>query len=163
MSDGDGALRKAEPGFRWLGVELLAYKEEGAAPFKSISRQTLFSGEGLEGELRYFEIEPAGYSTLERHQHRHAVMILRGRGECLVGDKVLSIAPRDLVAIPPWTWHQFRANAGEPLGFLCLVNRERDKPQLPNEADLAALRADPAIAAFLDDGRHNGEGSGAGA
>jgi mannose-6-phosphate isomerase-like protein (cupin superfamily) len=151
MSGDDGVLRKAQPGFRWSGVELLAYKEKGTAPFKSISRQTLFSGEGLEGELRYFEIEPLGHSTLERHQHRHAVMILRGRGQCLVGDKILAIAPHDLVAIAPWTWHQFRANAGETLGFLCLVNRERDKPQPPRESDLAALRADPAIAAFLDE------------
>jgi hypothetical protein len=29
------------------------------------------------------------------------------------------------------------------------VNAERDKPQLPEEADLAALRADPAIAGFI--------------
>ena len=78
-------------------------------------------------------------------------MILRGRGQCLVGDEILAIAPHDLVAIAPWTWHQFRANAGETLGFLCLVNRERDKPQPPRESDLAALRADPAIAAFLDE------------
>ncbi len=84
---GHGVLRKAEPGFRWSGVDLLAYKEKGTAPFKSITRQTLFSDEDLEGELRYFEIEPSGHSTLERHQHRHAVMILRGRGQCLVGEK----------------------------------------------------------------------------
>jgi S-methyl-1-thioxylulose 5-phosphate methylthiotransferase len=152
VSDGDGVLRKAQPGFRWSEVELLAYKEGGTAPFKSISRQTLFSGEGLESELRYFEIEPSGHSTLERHQHRHAVLILRGHGQCLVGDEILALEPHDLVAIAPWTWHQFRANACETLGFLCLVNRERDKPQLPDETELARLRADPAIAAFLDGG-----------
>jgi mannose-6-phosphate isomerase-like protein (cupin superfamily) len=150
MSDGDGVLRKARPGFRWSGVDLLAYKERGTAPFKSITRQTLFSDEDLEGELRYFEIEPSGHSTLERHQHRHAVMVLRGRGQCLVGERILTIAPHDLVAVPPWSWHQFRASAGEALGFLCLVNRTRDKPKLPNEADLASLRANLAIAAFLD-------------
>ncbi len=26
----------------------------------------------------------------------------------------------DLVTVPPWTWHQFRATADEPLGFLWL-------------------------------------------
>ena len=30
-------------GFRWDGVELNAYKEEGSAPFKAITRQVLFS------------------------------------------------------------------------------------------------------------------------
>jgi hypothetical protein len=29
------------------------------------------------------------------------------------------------------TWHQFLADAGEPLGFLCMVPSERDRPQLP--------------------------------
>jgi quercetin dioxygenase-like cupin family protein len=151
VSDG-GVLRKAGPDFRWSGVDLLAYKQQGTATFRSISRQTLFSVAGLDGELRYFEIAPSGHSTLERHQHQHAIMVLRGSGACLVGDQVLALAPHDLVAVPSWTWHQFRADAGECLGFLCLVNRERDKPQLPGEADLAALRADPAIAAFLDQG-----------
>ena len=48
------------------------------------------------------------------------------------------------------TWHQFRATKGEPLGFLCMVNAQRDKPQLPTPDDLARLKADPKIAAFLD-------------
>jgi mannose-6-phosphate isomerase-like protein (cupin superfamily) len=55
----------------------------------------------------------------------------------------------DLVSIPAWTWHQFRATAGEPLGFLCMVNVLRDRPQLPTEADLTQLKANPAIARFL--------------
>jgi quercetin dioxygenase-like cupin family protein len=143
-------LRKAEPRFRWDGVEHRPYKDADTAPFKAISRQTLFSDPRLLGELRYFEIDPGGYSTLERHEHMHAVLILRVQGSCLVGTRVHGLGPHDLVTITPFTWHQFRANAGEPLGFLCLVNSERDRPQLPTEDDLAALRADPAIAAFLD-------------
>ena len=59
--------------------------------------------------------------------------------------------PNDLVNIPAMTWHQFRAAAGEPLGFLCMVNAQRDKPQLPNEAELAALKCNPAVARFLAD------------
>jgi hypothetical protein len=47
------------------------------------------------------------------------------------------------------TWHQFRADAGEPLGFLCMVNRERDRPQLPTGTQLAELRRDPAVGAFI--------------
>jgi mannose-6-phosphate isomerase-like protein (cupin superfamily) len=77
------------------------------------------------------------------------VLILRGHGQCLVGSEVRAVAPNDLVYIPSMTWHQFRATAGEPLGFLCMVNAERDKPQLPTEDELAALRRDPAVARFL--------------
>ena len=47
------------------------------------------------------------------------------------------------------TWHQFRATQSEALGFLCMVNSARDKPQLPTDEDLAVLQQDPAVAAFL--------------
>jgi quercetin dioxygenase-like cupin family protein len=95
-------------------------------------------------------MQPGGHSTLERHEHVHAVMIFRGRGTCLVGGAVREVAAPDLICIPPMTWHQFRAAKGEPFGFLCMVNAARDKPQLPSEVELAQLKCDPAIAAFLD-------------
>ncbi len=114
------AFRKAAEGFLWDGVAHLPYKDSDSAPFKAISRQTLFSDPRLLGELRYFEIEPGGFSTLERHEHMHAVMALRGRGRCLVGDEVHALQPYDLVTIEPWVWHQFRAGADAPLGFCAL-------------------------------------------
>jgi S-methyl-1-thioxylulose 5-phosphate methylthiotransferase len=136
--------------YRWDDVTCMPYKEDGAAPFKAISRQVLFAEPQLGCELRYFEMDAGGYSTLERHEHMHAVMILRGHGLCLVGDEVRPVKPFDLVTIPSLAWHQFRATEGEPFGFLCMVNALRDRPQLPTEPELAALRANPAIAAFLD-------------
>jgi mannose-6-phosphate isomerase-like protein (cupin superfamily) len=141
--------RRAHDDYGWDGVERLPYKEDDRALFKSITRQVLFSGSELHGELRYFEVAAGGFSTLERHEHMHAVLILRGRGHCLIGGEVKSLETRDLVTVPPLTWHQFRATKGEPLGFLCMVNALRDKPQLPSAEDLARLTADPAIAEFL--------------
>ena len=142
--------RSAHDDFRWEGVDCRPYKEGQDAPFKAITRQVLFADPRMHAELRYFEIAPGGFSTLERHEHMHAVLILRGRGHCLVGDEVRAIETRDLITVPPMTWHQFRATRGEPLGFLCMVNAERDKPQLPTAEDLARLKADPKIAAFLE-------------
>ena len=150
--ENDGTLRAARDDFRWEGVALHPYKEEGSAPFKAITRQVLFSEPDLGCELRYFEMAAGGYSTLERHEHMHAVMILRGLGHCLLGAEVRPVQPRDLITIPAWTWHQFRATESEPLGFLCMVNRERDKPQLPTEEERAAMAANPAVAAFLGGG-----------
>ncbi len=147
--DDSANFRPAQDGFRWDGVELLAYKDDGSAPFKAITRQVLFGRAELGCELRYFEMEPGGHSTLERHEHVHAVMIFRGRGTCLAGGTVREVAAPDLVYIPPMTWHQFRASRAETFGFLCMVNAARDKPQLPSDAELAQLRRDPAIAAFL--------------
>jgi quercetin dioxygenase-like cupin family protein len=146
------AHRAHRGGFRWDGVDLHAYKDEGSAPFKDITRQTLFKRPDMAGELRYFEVAPGGHSTLERHQHVHAVMIIRGRGRCLVGDEVRDVEPLDLVSIDPMQWHQFRAAPAEPLGFLCMVDMERDKPQLPGPRDLADLLANPEIAEFLAGG-----------
>ena len=135
--------------YRWDDVPLLAYKEESAAPFKAITRQVLFGNSELQCEMRYFEVAPGGYSTLERHQHTHGVMILRGAADVLVGGQIRPVKTFDLVHIPPLTWHQFRTTGTEPMGFLCMVNVARDKPQLPNADELAALKSDPAIAAFL--------------
>jgi mannose-6-phosphate isomerase-like protein (cupin superfamily) len=134
-------VRKARDGFHWEGVDVLAYKQEGDAPFKDVTRQVLFEGRDLPTQLRYFEVAPGGWTTLERHQHVHAVMVIRGRGQCLVGDRAYDIGMHDLVSVPPMTWHQFHAAAGEPLGFLCMVTTERDRPQLPAAEEAAALRA----------------------
>ncbi len=148
-------FRAARENFRWDDVAELAYKQDGSAPFKDISRQVLFEEPSLGCQLRYFEMKPAGYSTLERHEHVHAVMILRGHGTCLVGNEVRRVKPHDLVTIPPMTWHQFRADPGEAMGFLCMVNQTRDKPQLPTADEVEALRKNPHIAAFLDSAHHD--------
>src|SRR5215510_9807015 len=151
MAAGETEIHRKASGYRWEGVEELPYKEDGRALFKSITRQVLFADPQLDGELRYFEMAPGGFSKLERHEHMHAVLILRGRGHCLVGEEVSAIETRDLVTVPAMTWHQFRATQGEPLGFLCMVNAARDKPQLPSPEDLAKLERNAKIAAFLRD------------
>jgi mannose-6-phosphate isomerase-like protein (cupin superfamily) len=148
---GTSTIHRKAKGYRWEGVEELPYKEDDRALFKSVTRQVLFADPQLAGELRYFEVAAGGYSTLERHEHMHAVLILRGRGHCLVGEEVRAVETRDLVTVPAMTWHQFRATRGEPLGFLCMVDAARDKPQLPSPEDLARLARNAGIAAFLRD------------
>src|SRR5512142_265343 len=132
-------VRRHRGDFRWDAVDVLRYKDEGAAPFKDVTRQVLFEGEGLPVQLRYFEVAPGGWTTLERHEHVHAVMVIRGKGRCLVGERAYDIGLNDLVSVPPMTWHQFQAAPGEPLGFLCLVTAERDRPQVPGAAEAAVI------------------------
>lgn len=142
-------LRPEQAERRWAGVAVMKYKQEGSAPFRDITRQVLFDDPQLAAQVRYFEMAAGGYSTLERHHHMHAVMILRGHGRCLVGNRVFEVKAHDLVNIPALTWHQFCAPEDAPMGFLCVVNAERDKPQLPGDDDLKALRANPMVAAFI--------------
>jgi quercetin dioxygenase-like cupin family protein len=129
----------ADGGYAWDAVERLKYKDEGSAPFRDITRQVLFAQPDHASELRYFEIAPGGYSTLERHQHTHAVLILRGHGTVRIGPDTHPIGERDLVTVDPLVWHQFEAAADSPLGFLCLVARERDRPQLPSNEQRTEL------------------------
>jgi quercetin dioxygenase-like cupin family protein len=117
--------------YRWNSVPLREYKAEGSR-FKAITRQTLI-GEGAGEEplnfvTRYFEIQPGGYSSLERHHHPHSVMVIRGTGRVVLDDQVHPIGPLDCVYVAPSAVHQFQATGSEPLGFLCVVDRERDRP-----------------------------------
>jgi len=140
-------VRQVSP-FRWEGIGVAPYKHVGTH-FAGITRQLLFDGgDGLSCQLRYFEIEPGGYSSLERHHHAHAIMVVRGSGRVLIAEEIADLAINDLVRVPPLTWHQFRAD-GAPLGFLCMVDCARDIPERPDAAALAALRADPVIAEFI--------------
>ncbi len=135
--------------YTWEGVNVHPYKEDGTH-FKSITRQTLFRGiDDLPVEFRYFEIGPGGHSTLERHCHQHAVMIIRGSGQVLVGDSINPIDLHTVVHIPPMTWHQFRATNQDYLGFLCIVSTDRDRPQRPGEIELEELCRTPAVSDFI--------------
>jgi quercetin dioxygenase-like cupin family protein len=127
----------------WDSVPLKAYKPEGTH-FKDNTRQVLFE-EGMPVQVRYFEIEPGGYSSFEKHEHVHAVMVLQGEGRVLVGNEVFTLRPHDLVYIPPATWHQFFAAEHLPLGFLCLVDCDRDRPVRPSHDEQLAIRNHPII------------------
>lgn len=141
--------RRFREGFFWDEVDVLLYKPAGER-FRDVTRQVLFDApHGLHCQVRYFEIGPGGHTTLERHTHTHAVLILRGEGRVLVGSTIHDVAPFDLIEVPSRTWHQLRANDEQPLGFVCVVDRDRDRPELPHEGDLAELRAHDRVAAFI--------------
>jgi quercetin dioxygenase-like cupin family protein len=140
-------VRQVSP-FRWEGIGVAPYKPNGTH-FSGITRQLLFDGgDGLSCQLRYFEIDPGGYSSLERHHHAHGIMVIRGPGRALIGDRISELAINDLVRVPPLTWHQFRAD-DSPFGFLCMVDCARDVPERPDAAVLAALRTNPEVAEFI--------------
>lgn len=126
-------------GFRWDGVELREYKPGEEDHFRDITRQTLLGRAEDEEELsfvtRYFEVEPGGYSSLERHQHPHSVVVVRGRGRVVLGEDVREVTPFDCVYVAPGEVHRFRAADDEPLGFLCVVDRERDRPEVVPESE----------------------------
>jgi quercetin dioxygenase-like cupin family protein len=76
---------------------------------------------GLKTIMRYFEIEPGGQSSFDRHEHDHGVYILKGRAKVLIGWDVHDVGPGDVVYIAPNEQHQFESVGEGPLGFLCVV------------------------------------------
>jgi len=150
MTDRSKIIRQVD--FHWSGIVKKEYKTDGAH-FRDIVRHTLLGEaddeKNLGSVLRYFEIEPGGYSSLERHRHPHAVIVVRGRGQVILGDRVEPIGHLDCVYVAPGTFHQFHATENEPLGFLCVVDRERDRPLLPTAEERAQLAEHLAVAKLM--------------
>ena len=71
--------------------------------------------------VRYFEVQPGGCTSLDQHDHDHGVLVLRGRGEVLLGQQVTELSFGDAVYVSPREVHQFRCIGDEPLGFLCVI------------------------------------------
>jgi quercetin dioxygenase-like cupin family protein len=119
-------------GFQWQDVPIESYKET-TEHWKGITRRELVGqrGESPQFHLRYFELAPGGYSTLEQHEHEHAVIVQRGRGEVQFGCYIYQVGFGDVIYVSPGDPHQFRnaEDATEPFGFMCIVNAERDRPQ----------------------------------
>lgn len=134
----------------WGDIEPRRYKDEegGPARFRDVTRHALLGADpassrtGLGFELRYFEVAPGGYSSLERHAHGHAVVIVKGRGAVRLGDATEPVSALDVVYVAPHDVHRFLADAGEALGFLCVVDRVRDRP-VAVEEDASAVSASP--------------------
>jgi len=122
----------------WESIERKVYKESGSG-FKSVSRFSLLTDEfpELNSHTRYFEIDPGGYSSLEMHRHPHSVIILKGAGSVILDNEINDVNEHDIIFIAPNTIHQFQADKGEKLGFLCIVDRYRDKPVVPDADQIA--------------------------
>lgn len=121
----------------WEGFEILAYKDTPGS-HQGVIRQNLLKDAPTDYEVRYFEVAPGGYTSFERHEHEHFVVVVAGEGEVRLGDEVSPIQEKDLVRVSGNVPHQFRNKGNEPLGILCVVDRVRDRPQLMNPPEAAA-------------------------
>lgn len=115
-----GVVRRRTGAWSWEGVPARAYAS-GA------ERHVLLGADdgARDVELRYFRIPAGGASALESHAHEHAILILHGRAEVLLGDEVAEAAAGDAVLVASGERHRLRAVGDEDLGFLCtaLVDR----------------------------------------
>jgi quercetin dioxygenase-like cupin family protein len=134
--------------FCWDGVDKQQYKDpakEGVS-FKNVSRQNIVtSKDGVDFDVRYFEIGKGGFTSLETHQHIHIVMIARGKGKVIIGSNIFDTGLSDYFIIPDWEPHQLINIGDEPFGFFCTVNSTRDAPQMLSPEHVSELRKNEDI------------------
>ena len=85
-------------------------------------------GETTRSDLRYFEVEAGGHTSRERHVHSHIIIGARGEGRLVTGNREMVVKPNDVAYLPPLETHQLRNETGEPFGFFCIVDHDRDRP-----------------------------------
>jgi quercetin dioxygenase-like cupin family protein len=103
--------------WRWEDV-----KVEGYTTSKATKQVLIGEQEGAPNfVMRYFTIPPRSFSSLDRHEREHGVMIMNGRARVMLGDRFEEVGPGDVVFIPGWEQHQFENLTDEPFTFLCIV------------------------------------------
>lgn len=116
-------------GWTWSDIPIHQYKDNPGS-WQSVTRQVFNKDSKSQFEVRYFEVSPGGYTSFEMHGHEHMVLVLRGSGKVRLGDEWSKVGPFDAVLVLPNTPHQFVAANDEPLGILCVVDKNRDRPTL---------------------------------
>lgn len=111
---------------RWQDVPVRAYGLEDSGADRA-TRQIMIGADEGSGNfhMRYFAVQPGGYTSLDQHAHDHGVYILHGRALLRLGDEERELGPGDVVYISSNEIHQFFALETEPFGFLCIVPARR--------------------------------------
>ncbi|ACI22064.1 MULTISPECIES: cupin domain-containing protein [Thermodesulfovibrio] len=112
---------------QWNTIKSIPYKDK-SGNWALIERFPLIASNAIKFEVRYFEIAQGGCSSLEYHKHAHVVICLKGKGKIRLGNKYKVLKYLDIAYIAPNEIHQLLNPYKEPFGFLCIVDKERDKP-----------------------------------
>lgn len=71
--------------------------------------------------IKFFEMNPGGYSPLHNHLQQHQLIITDGEGALFDGEKTAVIRAGDIAYIEPNEPHQLRTVGEKPLKFVCLT------------------------------------------
>ena len=111
---------------RWQNIPVRAYGPENSSAAKATRQIMIGADEGSDNfHLRYFAVQPGGYTSLDQHAHDHGVYVLHGRARLRLGEEEHEIGAGDVVYISGYEIHQFFTLGQEPFGFLCIVPARR--------------------------------------
>jgi quercetin dioxygenase-like cupin family protein len=71
--------------------------------------------------LRQFRVAPGGHTPRHSHDYEHEVVVVGGAGTAEYDGAHHAIKEGDVLLLQPNIVHQFRADRGSELRFLCLV------------------------------------------
>lgn len=71
--------------------------------------------------MRHFTVAEGGHTPHHQHNYEHGVHVVGGRGTVEVEGETREITAGDSLFIEPNRPHQFRADRGAELQFLCMV------------------------------------------
>lgn len=93
------------PGTRDVSMRIMIGRADGAPNFA----------------LRSFQVAPGGFTPRHSHDYEHEVVVIGGRGTAECAGEHHEVVEGDVLLVPANALHQFRADRGEELNFLCLV------------------------------------------
>jgi quercetin dioxygenase-like cupin family protein len=79
--------------------------------------------------MRFFRINPGGYTNKHKHSFEHEVYVIKGRGIITIDGEKLEIEKDNCFIIHPYETHQLFAEE-DVLEFLCIVpNKLKNQPE----------------------------------
>ncbi len=90
---------------------------------KGVSKQVLIGpAQGWENHvMRQFHLEAGGFTPRHRHDWPHINYVTGGSGTLFFAGKEEAIEKGSIAYVPSGTEHQFRADRGESVSFICIV------------------------------------------
>ena len=74
--------------------------------------------------MRQFHLEKGGFTPRHNHPWPHINYVTGGEGTLFVGGKEHRISRGSVAFVPSGTEHQFRADRGSDVSFICIVPLE---------------------------------------
>src|SRR5258708_10678105 len=111
---------------RWQGVPVRAYGPENRSADRATRQILIGTGENSPNfHMRYFAVQPGGYTSLDQHAHDHGVCVVHGRALLRLAEEEYEIGPGDVVYISANEIHKFFALDAEAFGSLCIIPPNR--------------------------------------
>lgn len=93
------------PGTKDVSMRIMVGRADGAPNFA----------------LRQFRVAAGGFTPRHSHDYEHEVVVTGGSGTVEYDGSDHRLREGDVLLVSPNTMHQFRADQGSELRFLCLV------------------------------------------